>query len=411
MAEGMLIRYGDLTLKGKNQKLFVRAVNQQIKEKLDGLEITFDFNHDRVYIFFDASITEEVIKRLKYVTGVFSFSPIYKCTRELEEIKQVSIKIVEEITNEKPTTFKVESKRADKSFEYTSMEFSKELSSRVLSNVKNLKVDVHHPELVLNAEIRRDAIYLFTEQIKGLGGFPIPMGGKALVLLSGGIDSPVATFLSMKKGMNVECVHFESTPLTPLESAQKIVDLGSILARYGLHNQLKIHFVPFTRVHEEIIKNIPEEYNITVMRRMMVRIATKLLFKRKAGALITGDSIGQVASQTLESMSTIQNVTDALVIRPLASYDKLDIIKIAREIETLDISNRPFQDCCSVYTPKNPAIHPNVKRAELYETSFDFAPLIEEAANQTKMLIIHKDEKIDLVSKGFVLSDILDEMA
>ncbi len=409
MFEGVLIRYGDLTIKGKNQKYFVRAINQLIKDKLADLEITYDFNHDRVYIFFNPLLIDEISKRLMYVSGLYSFSKISKCEKEISVIANTAIEMIEYETGSTKTSFKVDTKRADKNYPISSMEISKEVSKLILPICQNLSVDVHHPDFTLNIEIRKEAAYLYTHETKGIGGFPIPMGGKALLLLSGGIDSPVAAFLSMKKGMNIECVHFESTPLTPVESAQKIVDLASVLARYGLNNQIKTLFVPFTKIHEQILLHIPEDYTITIMRRMMVRIATKLLEKRKAGAIITGDSLGQVASQTMESMSCIQSVTDALVLRPLTSYDKLDIIKIAREIETLDISNRPFQDCCSVYTPKNPTIKPSTKFSDSIEQNFDFLPMIDEAVEKTICLTTFQDQPIDIVSKGFVLQEVLNE--
>ncbi|MGD9909233.1 MAG: tRNA uracil 4-sulfurtransferase ThiI [Candidatus Izemoplasmatales bacterium] len=406
--EGILIRFGDLTIKGKNQKLFVRAINELIKEKLEGLEIEYDFNHDRLYIFFEKEVKEEVKKRLLYVSGLYSFSEIIKVEKDIELIAAKAIELIIQETKELPTLFKVDTKRADKNFPINSMDFSKQISGKILRNCPFLKVDVHHPQLTLDIEIRRESAYIYISETKGMGGFPLPMGGKGLVLLSGGIDSPVASYLSMKKGIHIECIHFESTPLTPMESAQKIIDIASVLARYNLGNSVKILFVPFKDIHEQILLKIPEEYHITIMRRMMLRIATGLLEQRKAKVLITGDSIGQVASQTIESLNTIQNVTDALILRPLTTYDKLDIIKIASEIETLAISNRPFQDCCTVYTPKNPAIHPTIKIAQRYELNFDYQPMIEEAIKKTKILTVRKDLPVNITTKGWVLQEVLE---
>jgi len=405
MFEGILVRYGDLTLKGKNQKYFVRAVNELLREKLIGLDVTFDFNHDRAYIYLNQVDYLLVTERLMYVSGVYSFSLMSRCEKNLEQISEIALKMIQQETQGRKTSFKVETKRADKNYPSTSMQISKDISVIILRQAGYLTVDVHQPEFTLNVEIRNEAAYLYTHQIKGLGGYPTPMGGKALVLLSGGIDSPVAAFLSIKKGVHIECVHFESTPMTPIESAQKVVDLVKVLSKYALHNQIKVHFVPFTKIHEAILTYIPESYSITIMRRMMVRIADQLMKKRDASAIITGDSIGQVASQTLESMACISEVTNAVILRPLATYDKLDIMAIARNIGTLDISNRPFSDCCSVYIPESPAIRPNVKTAMKYESQFDFETMILETIEQTPMVTIHSDDEINLASKGFTVKE------
>lgn len=409
MFEGLLLRFGDLTLKGKNQKYFVRAVNALIREKLEGLDLRFDFQHDRAYVFFEPQLLSEVVKRLHYVTGLYSYSKISKCEKDIDQIKDISLQLIEEETGKLPTTFKVETKRADKHFPIESTDFSRQLAGKILREAPFLKVDVHDPAMTLHIELRIDGAYIYMNQIKGLGGFPVPMGGKALVLLSGGIDSPVAAFLAMKKGLQIECVHFESTPLTPIESAQKVLDLAAKLARYALHSQIKVLFVPFTALHEDIISNVPEAYNITIMRRMMIRIASGLLKKRDADAIITGDSIGQVASQTIESLSAIQSSTNALILRPLATYDKLDIIQIARQIETFEISNRPFSDCCSIYVPKNPAIRPTDRHSHKYEFGFDFQTKVDQAIKDTIVFTVKQDEVTDIVSKGFILREVLHE--
>jgi len=407
MFEGILVRYGDLTLKGKNQKYFIKAVNELLEEKLLGLDVIFNFQHDRAYIYLKDVPYELAVERLLFVTGVYSFSLISKCAKDIEEISKIALQMIEMETKKQSTSFKVETKRADKNFPSTSMEISREISVHILRKAPFLSVDVHHPEFTLNVEIRQEAAYIYTHQIKGLGGYPTPMGGKALVLLSGGIDSPVATFLALKKGLQVECIHFESTPMTPIESAQKVVDLVKVLSKYALHNQIKVHFVPFTKIHESILQFIPESYTITIMRRMMIRIATQLQKRRDAEAIITGDSIGQVASQTLESMSCITEVTNSLIIRPLSAYDKLDIMSIARNIGTLDISNRPFSDCCTIYVPISPAIRPQIKIAKKFEEAFDFETLVHEAVVNTIMLTVHSDDEIDFASKGFTLKEVL----
>lgn len=407
MFEGILVRYGDLTLKGKNQKYFVRAVNDLLKEKLIGLDVTYDFNHDRAYIYLNDVHYEDVIERIKYVSGIYSFSLMSKCENNLEQISEIALSMIDKETKKQKTSFKVETKRADKNFPSTSLEISKDLSAMILRKAGYLSVDVHHPDFTLNLEIRKEAAYLYTHQIKGLGGYPTPMGGKAMVLMSGGIDSPVAAFLAIKQGLQIECIHFESTPLTPIESAQKVVDIVKVISKYALHNQIKVHFVPFTLIHEAILKYVPESYSITIMRRMMIRIADILMKKRDASAIITGDSIGQVASQTLESMACISEVTNSVILRPLATYDKLDIMTIARNIGTLDISNRAFSDCCSVYIPQSPAIRPSSNIASKYESVFDYETLIQETVARTPLLTIHSDDTINLASKGFTVAEAL----
>ncbi|MCK5732132.1 MAG: tRNA 4-thiouridine(8) synthase ThiI, partial [Tenericutes bacterium] len=279
------------------------------------------------------------------------------------------------------------------------------LSRMILPNVENLKVDVRNPELTLNVEVRQDATYLYTNRIPGMGGFPVSIGGKALVMLSGGIDSPVSAYLAMKKGLEVECIHYESTPMTSIESAQKVIDLTEKLARYAPKLKIKLHMVPFQKLHEQLIFNTSESYVITIMRRMMYRIATEVAKLNNCQVLITGDSIGQVASQTIESMSVIQDVTDQIIIRPLSTYDKMEIVKIATKIDTLKISNKPFSDCCTVYVPKKPVIKPTVHQAEFYENKYDYSKLLEETIANTKTIVLDSREHLDIQSKGLIVSE------
>ncbi|HRX91785.1 MAG TPA: tRNA uracil 4-sulfurtransferase ThiI, partial [Candidatus Izemoplasmatales bacterium] len=324
MKDLLMIRYGDLILKGRNRNSFMDAVNRLIKEKLAGLSVGLEFCHDRAYVHLNDAPLDIVIRQLGYVTGLYSYSLMSKCQVDFDEIAALAIELLTEDTKGQEITFKVETKRVDKTYPMQSPDISKVLSGMILSEMSNLIVDVHNPKLTLTIEIRKEGAYLFTDQIKGLGGFPIPIAGKAVVLLSGGIDSPVASFLAMKKGFQVELVHFESTPMTSIESAQKVIDLAEILSRYAPHDEIRLNFVPFTAIHEKIIASVPESYIITIMRRMMVRIASGIKEKTGSLAIITGDSIGQVASQTPESLATIQEAIDDLVIRPLSTYDKME---------------------------------------------------------------------------------------
>jgi thiamine biosynthesis protein ThiI len=241
-----------------------------------------------------------------------------------------------------------------------------------------------------------------------MGGYPVGVAGKGLLMLSGGIDSPVAGYLAMKQGVEIECIHFESTPLTSIESAQKVVDLVKKLAKYAPNNKINVHMVPFKELHMALLDNVPESYNITIMRRMMYRIATKLAKKKGCLCIINGESVGQVASQTLASMYTINSVTSFPILRPLCTYDKQDIIKISRQIDCYDLSIKPFEDCCTVYVPKNPVIKPRLRDALYYESKGDFDSLVEEAAMNTKRILITKDSDIDLSLLGFTVSEALD---
>ncbi|MBN2604696.1 MAG: tRNA 4-thiouridine(8) synthase ThiI, partial [Bacilli bacterium] len=268
-------------------------------------------------------------------------------------------------------------------------------------------VDVHNPEVCLNVEVRLDAAFLYFKKIKGMGGFPVGIAGKGLLMLSGGIDSPVAGFLAMKQGIQIEVIHFESTPLTSIESAQKVIDLTEIISNFAPKNQIKVHMVPFMKIHTELLNNIPETYNITIMRRMMYRIAERIAQKNNCLVLINGESVGQVASQTLQSMSCISSVVGIPVLRPLVTYDKLDIIAISKKIGSYETSIKPFEDCCTVYVPKKPATSPSVKKALGFERNFDFDPLINQAVEETKTIYVSWKEHLDIIMKGFVVSEVL----
>ena len=366
----ILVRFGDLTLKGKNQKVFLRSLYKLMATKMEGLNIEVEYQHDRIFIHLLDEDVNKVIERLNLVSGISSYSLVVKCSDDLNDIKTTSLSLMKEMVK-KPTTFKVSTKRSNKNYPIHSMDVTKHVSGYVLSNHKDLSVDVHNPEVELNIEIRRDACYLYNTHIKALGGFPVGVAGKGLLMLSGGIDSPVAGFLAMKQGVEIECVHFESTPLTSIESAQKVIDLVKKMAKYAPNNKINLHLVPFKELHMALLDNIPESYNITIMRRMMYRIATELAKRNNCLCLINGESVGQVASQTLGSMQTINAVTNYPILRPLCTYDKTDIISISRMIDCFELSIKPFEDCCTVYVPKAPATNPKIEKAELYESSFD----------------------------------------
>ena len=404
----ILVRFGDLTLKGRNRKMFVSRVVNLVKEKLDGLKTTLEITHDRIYVAINGEDTNEIIKRLSYVSGISSYSLVVRVntTSDMKEIKEAAVNLInEQIKGD--VKFKVESKRSDKTFPLTSLEISKEISSYVLKQCQNLHVDVHNPEETLYIELRNKDTYLYLKDIKGMGGFPVGVAGKGLLMLSGGIDSPVAGYLAMKQGVEIECVHFESTPLTSIESAQKVIDLVKKMAKYAPKNRIKVHFVPFKELHMALLDNVPESYNITIMRRMMYRITSKLCDKFNALCIVNGESVGQVASQTLGSMNTINSVTNVPVIRPVVTYDKNEIIKISRMIDTYDISIKPFEDCCTVYVPKSPATAPTIEKSVLFEKSFDYESLVDLAVENVKTVSIDVNSDLDLSFLGLEVRNVL----
>lgn len=408
MYDYIMIKYGDLILKGKNQHIFRRNINNQIVHKLYGLDIEINFQHDLIFIKIKNEKTEDIIDRLNYISGLSSYSKVKAVAFDLDEIANAALEIIKKEI-QKPTTFKIETKRADKTIKYTSLEISNLLSKRILRKADNLIVDVHNPEKTLYVEARNDKTYIYLDKIPGLGGFPTSIGGRALVMISGGIDSPVSAYLAMNTGLEIECIHFESTPLTPIESVQKVLDLTKRLAKYANGTKIKLHLVPFRELHELILKEVDEPYIITIMRRMMYRIADKIAKANNNKAIISGDSIGQVASQTLESLITAQDVVSTLIIRPLSTYDKSDIISLARKIDTLDISNRAFSDCCTVYVPKNPVIKPTVKRAESIEENIDYEEVLLKTYQDTINIVINARKKYNIIDKGFTVKEALNE--
>ncbi|MBR6289665.1 MAG: tRNA 4-thiouridine(8) synthase ThiI [Acholeplasmatales bacterium] len=403
----ILVRFGDLTLKGKNQKEFIKALHKLVALKMEGLNVEIDYQHDRIYIHLLDEDQEKVIERLKYVSGISSYSFVVKSDKDINVIKETALKLMKEVVNTK-STFKVNTKRTDKNYSLRSMEITKAVSGYVLSNHKLLSVDVHNPDVELNIELRNDACYLYNTNVRAMGGYPVGTAGKGLLMLSGGIDSPVAGYLAMKQGVEIECIHFESTPLTSIESAQKVVDLVKKMAKFAPNNKINVHFIPFKEIHMALLDYVPESYNITIMRRMMYRIATELAKRRNCLCLINGESVGQVASQTLRSMNTINSVTNYPILRPLCTYDKLDIINISKYIDCYDLSIKPFEDCCTVYVPKAPATAPKIDKAEQYEKAFDFEALVKKAVDNVNSICISADSDIDLPLMGLEVTEVIE---
>ena len=297
--------------------------------------------------------------------------------------------------NEKFNTFKIVTKRSDKAYPIKSNDVNNIIGGFILKNLE-CKVDVHNPDIYVNIEIRRDKTFIYTKEINGIGGYPVGIEGKGLLMLSGGIDSPVAGYLALKRGVDLECLYFESPPHTSLLAKEKVIKLASILNEYS--KNIKIHIIPFTKLQEEIYKNIDDTYMITILRRMMYRIAFKAAKKRNCKVIINGESIGQVASQTLTSMNVINSVTNYPIIRPVACLDKLEIINIAKKIGTYETSILPYEDCCTIFVPRHPVINPDINKAVSFEQLIDYETLINECINNMETITItNKSEFEDLL--------------
>lgn len=387
----ILVRFGELTTKGKNRKLFIRKLLKNTKEILhDYSALEYELTYDRLYIYLNEENAEEVTDKLKTIFGIHNFSLCYKVEHDLEKAKEVVTYIID---HDEGNTFKIDTKRHDKSYPKTSIEMNKEIAGYVFHHTtKELSVDVHNPDILVRVEYRKDAIYIMDNMIPGAGGYPVGIGGKALLMLSGGIDSPVAGYLTMKRGVDIECIHYASPPYTNEMAREKVLDLVNVLKDYT-HGSIKVHIVPFADLQLSVYDHCDESYAMTVMRRMMYRIAEGVAKKNDCLAIVNGESIGQVASQTLESMNTINQVITTPVIRPVACMDKLEIIKIAEKIGTYDISIRPFEDCCTIFTPHNPATKPKAYKAEGYEAEWDFASEVQKCIDHTETIIINSKYK------------------
>ncbi|MGI5875759.1 MAG: tRNA uracil 4-sulfurtransferase ThiI [Dethiobacteria bacterium] len=372
----LLIRYGEIALKGKNRPFFEKRLLQNIKMALRGLEpYRVSFQRGRYFV----SLAEENIfqarRRLQKVFGIVSISPVSTARLEMDDICQKALKILEQ-NYRSGISFKVNTRRANKLFPYQSPQISATVGAYLLENKPELKVDVHNPELLLNIEIREKEAYLYSEAFAGPGGLPVGVTGKGLLLLSSGIDSPVAGWMALKRGLQIEALHFHSPPFTGEGNINKVLDLCRVLAAYG--GTIILHLASFTAIQKEIRLHCPEEMLITIMRRMMVRIAGRLASIRNAGALYTGESLGQVASQTLENISATNEVATLPVLRPLVGFDKEEIINIAKKIDTYPISIRPYEDCCTLFVPQHPITRPRLPELEKAENNFDHEKLIRD---------------------------------
>lgn len=372
----ILIRYGEMALKGKNIKKFIIRLQENIQHKLKEFpNAKVKRTQGRMFVLLNGHDPELIIEKCKKIFGIQSLSLAIKVENDIEAIKDAALFALKK--GESVQKFKVAVRRINKDFPIHSQEMNQVLGGHLLTNTSDYTVDVHHPDLTIKVEIRLEATYITSSVIHGLGGLPVGTSGKSLLLLSGGIDSPVAGYLAMKRGVQIEAIHFHSPPFTSERAKQKVLDLTKQLTNYG--RTIKVHIVPFTKLQQEIFREMPEGYAMTIMRRMMLRISEKVCVNESILSMTTGENLGQVASQTMESMHTINEVTNYPIIRPLITMDKQEIINISEEIETYDTSILPYEDCCTIFVPKAPKTRPRRDKVNYFEDGKDFSNLIEEA--------------------------------
>ncbi|WP_457801650.1 tRNA uracil 4-sulfurtransferase ThiI [Limosilactobacillus reuteri] len=387
----IMVRYGELSTKGHNKKSFIDRLGVNVRKALHSFDqVKVHAQRDRLHVELNGADYDQVMNRLKLVFGIQNFSPSIKVDKTFEATAEAAVQMIAEQVD-KPITFKVETRRSDHQFAIDTFEMNNKLGGYLLDKFPDkLKVDVHHPDLTLRVEIRLNGIFLSSETIKGAGGLPVGTAGKGMMMMSGGIDSPVAAYLGMKRGVSMEMVHFFSPPYTSPQALAKAKQLTERLAKYS--GSIKFIQVPFAEIQETVKEKVPEGYLMTIQRRMMLRLAAALMIKRHGLAIFNGESLGQVASQTMESMLAINDVTSYPVLRPVLSFDKTEIIKIAQDIDTYDLSILPYEDCCTVFTPPSPKTRPNVERTREYEKQLDIEGLMQRALDGIEITEIHPGE-------------------
>ncbi|MGI6644356.1 MAG: tRNA uracil 4-sulfurtransferase ThiI [Bacilli bacterium] len=393
MDRKIMIHYGELTTKGKNRANFINQLYRNINHALKKHETKIERTHDHIYIDYALEDEEKIISRLQEISGIHAISVIYVVENDLDTLKATALEIMNSV---KGKTFKVQTKRIDKTYPLISDKINRELASVILKNT-NWKVDVHNYDFLLKVQIRPQFAHFFAKTYPGSGGYPLGISAKSLLLLSGGIDSPVAAYKMLRRGMKLEFIHFASPPYTKRSVINKVTSLLQTLTPY--QHELKLHIIDFKEIQEAIYANVPEPYCITIMRRMMFRISSLLARRVNAKALVTGESLGQVASQTLESIQVINEVTNMPVIRPLATDDKVDIIHLAQSIGTYDISILPYEDCCTIFTPINPTTKPKLSKCLEYEAKFPYEEMIIKAIKERETLLI-TDEEVKTIKKA-----------
>ena len=391
--------FGEVFLKGKNKMAFVRQIVKSFKKKIEDLpnEFTYNFTEDHLFIELNGVDWQILADKLNKICGIHSYSLGKKCKTEIGEIRETALEVVREEIDEK-TTIKFETKRGYKQFPMKSLEVSQDVAAFVGERI-DVKYNIPNPDKIVLITMKPHYTIVSAKKIMGLGGLPAGISGRALLMLSGGIDSPVAAFQLIKRGLVVDCLHFESPPHTSVRAKQKVLDLAEKLAHFLPKERININFIPFTKLQKEIFENVPQNYSMTIMRRMMLRIADKIANNLFLPLIATGESVGQVASQTPQSIHTINAVTNMPVLRPVACYDKDEIINIAKKINTFDISIRPYEDCCTVFVPPNPATAPKLEKAEKYEQGWNWQDLIDECVENSEVVHITAGNPVILDSE------------
>ncbi len=387
MEKVVLIKYGELSTKKDNINFFLTKLKDNILASLKDIDAKVDYDLGRMFIH--TTEFDKVISRVKNIFGIHEFNICYII--DSNDFDVVAKETLNLLKSESFSTFKIETKRSNKKIPETSIELSRKMGGVILKNIPNLKVDVHNPEVLINIEYRLNNTLIYFDKVLGLGGYPVGTLGKGLLMLSGGIDSPVAGYLAMKRGVKIEAIYFESPPHTSMEAKNKVIALARNLAVYNY--EINLHVINFTEIQEAIYKNIPHEYLITIMRRMMYRISAIIAHNRNCKVLINGESIGQVASQTLTSMNAINEAVNIPVIRPLACFDKLDIIDIAKKIGTYETSILPYEDCCTIFVPKHPVINPDKAKCSEYEKLIPYEDLIYKAIKNHEIIKVKEKEE------------------
>ena len=384
-----IVRCGEVALKGMNKPYFERMLVDRIRSNVKGLgNVDVKRQEGLIFVRADKDVdTDTLVRQIAKVFGVASISPAVEAPSNLDAIGEEAVKYMMNLIETKGVkTFKVEAKRADKNFPVKSPEIGRIIGAKVLIGCKVLKVDVHNPDVLLYVDVRADRSYIYMDKIAGFGGLPLGTNGKGMVLLSGGIDSPVAAWMMAKRGMMIEAVHFHSYPYTSQRAQEKVEDLARIVASYC--GNFKMHVINLLPIQEQIVQNCPEEETTILVRRFMMRIAEKIAEKNNAMMLITGENLGQVASQTAEALVVTDNVVKMPVMRPLIAMDKIDIMDKAQEIGTFETSIQPYEDCCTVFLPKHPTTKPKLARIQESESKLDIGALVDAAVASEEIVQI-----------------------
>ena len=396
----ILIRLGELFLKGKNKQQFIDRLYQTVKGKLKAFpEVGVENSRDHFLVHLKGADHAAVISQLDHVFGIHSYALGKMCESTIESIRETALPVCIEACAD-GSSIKFETRRGWKQFPLNSIQVSQQVAEHVGTNAPegSILFNVKQPDKTIRIFVKPQNTLVVSKVVPASGGLPVGLNGRALLMLSGGLDSPVAGYLMMKRGLVLQGIHFESPPYTTARARQKVYDLAEKMAHYMPHEKFLLHIIPFTKLQKAIFSEVPDNYGMTVMRRMMYRVAAGLANKRHIRLLANGESLGQVASQTPDSMWAINAVTDLPVIRPVACMDKQEIMDVARRIGTYDISNRPFEDCCTVFVPKSPSTAPKKEKCERFEEGFDWAPLVEECVEQAEAVEILAGQPISIDS-------------